>query len=116
CPDGGCPPGVRMGAADMVTRRRCETGTLAVTFERDGEPPEVLQATDGRQAAAYAVRLLLEHRRLRPGDRLTIGNRRVKTRGRHRVRSRTSHPDHTWRLSVMAVGMTDSFGTSSSSI
>jgi hypothetical protein len=57
----------------MVMRRRHrETGTLAVTFQRDGEPPESFQATDGRQAIAHAVRLLLEHRKLRAGDKLTV--------------------------------------------
>jgi hypothetical protein len=56
----------------MVARGRRETGTLAVTFERDGEPPESLQATDGRQAVAQAVGLLLKNRKLRAGDRLTV--------------------------------------------
>jgi hypothetical protein len=56
----------------MTVRCRRETGTLAVTFERDGEPPEQLQAVDGRQAMAHAVRLLIDHRKLRAGDRLTV--------------------------------------------
>jgi hypothetical protein len=45
---------------------------MTVCFERDGEAPECLEATDGRQAIAFAVRLLLEHRKLRAGDRLTV--------------------------------------------
>jgi hypothetical protein len=56
----------------MTRRILGRTGTLAVVFTRDGEPPESLQATDGRQAVAYAVRLLLEHRKLRAGDRITV--------------------------------------------
>jgi hypothetical protein len=56
----------------MVTRCRRETGTLSVVFARDGEAPERLQAADGRQAIAHAVRLLLEQRKLRAGDRLTV--------------------------------------------
>jgi hypothetical protein len=56
----------------MAVRCRRETGTLAVTFQRDGEAPERLQATDGRQAIQHAVRLLLAHRKLRSGDRLTV--------------------------------------------
>jgi fructoselysine-6-P-deglycase FrlB-like protein len=56
----------------MVARCRRETGTLAVTFSRDGEPPESLQAADGRQAIQLAVALLLDHRKLRAGDRLTV--------------------------------------------
>ena len=55
----------------MMKPRR-ETGTLAVTFQRDGEPPSELRAADGREAIAFAVRLLLENRRLRAGDRLTV--------------------------------------------
>ncbi len=56
----------------MVARCRRETGTLAVTFKRDGEPPERLQAVDGRDAVAQAVRLLLERRKLRAGDALRV--------------------------------------------
>jgi hypothetical protein len=57
----------------MVARcRRRETGTLQVVFSRDGEPPERLQAVDGRDAVAQAVGLLLQHRKLRAGDRLTV--------------------------------------------
>jgi hypothetical protein len=56
----------------MVARCRRETGTLAVVLTRDGEPPERLQATNGRQALQHAVRLLLTHRKLRAGDRLTV--------------------------------------------
>ena len=57
-----------------IRRRHCrsETGTLAVTFSRDGEPAESVRASDGRQAIQHAVRLLLEHRKLRAGDRLMV--------------------------------------------
>jgi hypothetical protein len=43
-----------------------------VVFERDGEVPERIQAVDGRDAVARAVGLLLTHRKLRAGDRITI--------------------------------------------
>jgi hypothetical protein len=56
----------------MAARCKRETGTLTVVFTRDGEPLERLHATDGRQALQHAVRLLLTHRKLRAGDRLTV--------------------------------------------
>jgi hypothetical protein len=56
----------------MVTRCRRETGTLAVVFARDGEPPVHVHAVDGRHAMAQAVRILAEHHKLRAGDRLTV--------------------------------------------
>jgi hypothetical protein len=56
----------------MVARCRRETGTMTVIFARDGEPLVRVQATDGRQAMAQAVRILAEHHKLRAGDRLTV--------------------------------------------
>lgn len=63
----------------MVTRLS-EPGALAVTFERQGEPPErqlVLglaadPARAGERALIYGLRLLLRRQRLQPGDRLTV--------------------------------------------
>ncbi len=52
--------------------KQAKTGVLAVTFERDGEPPKSTLAEDGRRAMQIAVRLVLEAGKLRPGDRLTI--------------------------------------------
>jgi hypothetical protein len=56
----------------MVARRRCETGTIAVIFSRDGEPPQTERATDANHALEIAVRLLITNRKLRGGDRVTV--------------------------------------------
>jgi hypothetical protein len=47
-------------------------GTLAITFHREGEPPERLIAPDGYRAVSTAMRLLAVRDRLFAGDRLTI--------------------------------------------
>ena len=56
----------------MLARRKRESGAMTVCLLRDGEPPECLQAVDGRNAIAVAVGLILRSRKLRAGDRLTV--------------------------------------------
>ena len=56
----------------MVARTRPESDALTVTFERDGEEPIRIEAADGDRAMVRAVAILLAHRKLQPGDRLTV--------------------------------------------
>ena len=56
----------------MVARVKHEPDALVVTFERDGEEPIRLEAADGDKALLRAVAILLAHRKLHAGDRLTV--------------------------------------------
>jgi hypothetical protein len=56
----------------MVARTLLDPDRLLVQFERDGEPLVRVQAIDGEKAVLRAVTLLLAHKRLRVGDRLSI--------------------------------------------
>jgi hypothetical protein len=56
----------------MVARTRHGPDALMVTFERDGEDPIRIEAADGDRAMFRAVAILLAHRRLQAGDRLTV--------------------------------------------
>jgi hypothetical protein len=53
--------------AEMVPKLR----TLVVS-ERDGEEPASRHVSGGEQACLFAVRLLIDYRALRVGDRLTV--------------------------------------------
>jgi hypothetical protein len=56
----------------MATLIRKEPEVLVVTFERAGEKPDQRLATGGRQALGHAINLLIAHRELQAGDRLTV--------------------------------------------
>jgi hypothetical protein len=56
----------------MSPRRRYEPNALLIVFERDGEEPATRHANGGEQACLFAVRMLIDHRALRVGDRLTV--------------------------------------------
>jgi hypothetical protein len=56
----------------MVARVKHEPDALAVVFERDGEEPIRVEAADGEKAVLRAVTILLAHRRLHVGDKLTV--------------------------------------------
>jgi hypothetical protein len=56
----------------MVARVKHEPDALAVVFERDGEEPIRIEVADGDKALLRAVAILLAHRRLHVGDKLTV--------------------------------------------
>jgi hypothetical protein len=56
----------------MVARVKHEPDALAVVFERNGEDPIRIEAADGDKALLRAVAILLAHRRLHPGDKLSV--------------------------------------------
>lgn len=56
----------------MPVHMKHEPDALVITFERDGEEPETLMAANGRQALTHAVGLIVTHRELQAGDRLTV--------------------------------------------
>jgi hypothetical protein len=57
----------------MVARTKPEPNALVIQFERDGEEPETqLVIGDGERVLLFAVSLLVRHRRLHIGDRLTV--------------------------------------------
>jgi hypothetical protein len=56
----------------MVARTKSAPAALVVTFERDGEEPVRIEVADGDKAVLRAVALLLAHRMLHAGDRLTV--------------------------------------------
>ncbi len=56
----------------MVSRCWQKPQALAVVFQRDGKPPERLSVDNGRQAVTRVIALLIAHRELQPGDRLTV--------------------------------------------
>jgi hypothetical protein len=56
----------------MSVHVKPEPDALLIVFERDGEEPATRQASGGEQACLFAVRMLIDHRRLRVGDRLTV--------------------------------------------
>lgn len=59
----------------MTVHAKHEPDTLLIVFERDGEEPATRHASGGEQACLFAVRLLIDHRQLRAGDRLTVKGR-----------------------------------------
>jgi hypothetical protein len=56
----------------MPVHVKREPGTLLIVFERDGEEPERRRAAGSEQACLFAVRLLIDQRALRVGDRLSV--------------------------------------------
>jgi hypothetical protein len=56
----------------MPVHMKHEPDALLIVFERDGEETETRRANGGEQACLFAVRVLIDHRRLRVGDRLTV--------------------------------------------
>lgn len=56
----------------MVARTKRPLAALRITFERDGEEPANLVVTDGKKALLRALSMLIAHRELQAGDKLTI--------------------------------------------
>jgi hypothetical protein len=56
----------------MPVHIRREPDALLIVFERDGEEPATRRASGAEQACLFAVRLLIDQRALRAGDRLTV--------------------------------------------
>jgi hypothetical protein len=57
----------------MPVHVQLETNAFAIVFERDGEEPETrIVVGDGERVLLYAVTMLVQHRRLHVGDRLTV--------------------------------------------
>jgi len=56
----------------MPVHIRHEPDALLLVLERDGEEPQTRRAVGGEQALLFAVTMLIDCRRLRGGDRLTV--------------------------------------------
>jgi hypothetical protein len=57
----------------MPVHVQLEPDVFVIVFERDGEEPETqLVIGDGERVLLFAVSLLVRHRRLHIGDRLTV--------------------------------------------
>jgi hypothetical protein len=56
----------------MPVHIRHEPDALLIVLERDGEEPATRRANGGEQALLFAVAMLIDCRRLRVGDRLTV--------------------------------------------
>ena len=56
----------------MPARLKREPDALLIVWERDGEEPITRRADGPQQACLFAVRLLIDCRGLRAGDRLTV--------------------------------------------
>lgn len=56
----------------MPVHVRHDPHALVIVLERDGEEPATRRASDGGQALLFAMAMLIDCRRLRAGDRLTV--------------------------------------------
>jgi hypothetical protein len=56
----------------MVARRKPEPNTLVVVFERDGQEPIRVEATNCEKALLRAIALLMARGKLHVGDRLRV--------------------------------------------
>jgi hypothetical protein len=56
----------------MPGHTRREPDALLLMLERDGEEPQTRRAVGGEQALLFAMTMLIDCRRLRVGDRLTV--------------------------------------------